>query len=285
MNFFLIDDGSPDNCPAICDEWAKKEPRIKVFHKQNGGLCDARNYGIQRANAKFITFIDSDDGVSPFYLEHLYSILIKNDADIACAQYKVIHDEAEIPNEKLINQDGYSADCVEACKELFTTQKVTTMAWGKLYRKEIIDCLNFPTGRNYEDCATICKYLYAVKDFRNRIAVSQAPLYYACWSNNSSICHTKSLKNLTDNLWSSVERARFFTIQKEKQLSKMAWNSAVSSGIYQFMDYTCVRGGRIKWLKYLGIYIFEAKVGLYLKIKAVLSFFFPRIYKKIKGEH
>lgn len=178
FELLLIDDGSPDRCPALCDEWAKKDSRIRVFHKVNGGLSDARNYGVAMADSEFITFVDSDDGVS-------------------------------------------------ACKELFTELKVTTMAWSKLYRREIIDFVNFPAGRNYEDCATICKYLYASRDFRNRIAVSQEPLYYACWSNNSSICHTKSLKNLTDSLWSGVERARFFTRKKEKQLSKMAWNLPV----------------------------------------------------------
>lgn len=184
-----------------------------------------------------------DDSVSPLHIDVLYSMLTEHDADIACAKYKVINDESEIPCEDLKKSGSYVVDGVSACKELFTELKVMTMAWSKLYRREIIDFVNFPAGRNYEDCATICKYLYASRDFRNRIAVSQEPLYYACWSNNSSICHTKSLKNLTDSLWSGVERARFFTRKKEKQLSKMAWNSAASSGIYQFADYTSVWEG------------------------------------------
>ncbi len=281
FELLLIDDGSPDDCPALCDEWAKKDSRIKVFHKTNGGLSDARNYGIAKANSEYITFIDSDDGVSPDYLEHLYSILTKHDADISSAKYKVINDETEIPLENIEQSLSYVVDSVCACKELFTNKKVITMAWGKLYRKEIINCVSFPVGRNYEDCATVCKYLYACRFRRNRIAVSQAPVYYACGSNKSSICHTRSFKNVTDSIWAEIERARFFTRAKEKDLSKFAWNAAAASGIQDFCSYTPVRG-RLSWLKFLWAFLFEAKVGFYLKAKVVLAFFFPKVYKKLK---
>ena len=83
LEIILVDDGSPDKCPEICDEYAKKDDRIKIIHKQNGGLSDARNVGIEKSTGEYITFIDSDDYVDSNYIEQLYKLF-----DIL---YRVIH--------------------------------------------------------------------------------------------------------------------------------------------------------------------------------------------------
>lgn len=279
FELLLIDDGSPDNCPKICEEWKKKDIRIKVFHKLNGGLSDARNYGVKYAKGKYITFIDSDDYVSTFYLENLYNLLVSNNADIACAKHMTFTENDQISN-TMLSDNSLVIDYQTACKELFTTKKLTTMAWGKLYAKYIINMIEFPVGKNHEDTATICKYLYFSSKYKNRIVITQNELYYYR-QNNSSITSTKSLKNQTDSLWSDVMRARFFSSVNERSLEKMAWKSAVSCAIYQFIDCTSLKGWHVKWLKYILIYLFEAKVGVYLKSKAVIAFLFPRLYKKI----
>ncbi len=280
FELIIIDDGSPDNCPSICDKWGKKDLRIKVLHKTNGGLSDARNYGLKYAKGEYITFIDSDDYISPFYLEKLYNLIINNDADIACVKHLSFNGNRQVIDNN-ISDDFLIIDYQKACKELFTTQRLTTMAWGKLYAKNIIDTTEFPIGKNHEDTATICKYLYYSSKFKNKIAISQDQLYYYR-QNNSSITSTKSIKNLTDSLWSDVVRARFFSEVNEKELEKMAWKSAVSCAIYQFIDCADIKGWHLKWLKYICIYLFEAKVAIYLKFKVIISFFLPKLYKKIK---
>ena len=84
LEIILVDDGSPDQCGAICDRFAQEDTRIKVYHKPNGGLSDARNYGVNRASGTYIAFIDSDDYISPHYIEYLYQLMVKYDADVSC---------------------------------------------------------------------------------------------------------------------------------------------------------------------------------------------------------
>ena len=89
LEIILVDDGSPDNCPKMCDDWAKKDKRIKVIHKENGGLSDARNKGIDIAKGEFITFIDSDDYVENNYVEFLYNLVRENHAEISMGKQYV----------------------------------------------------------------------------------------------------------------------------------------------------------------------------------------------------
>ena len=92
LEIILVDDGSPDNCPQICDEYAQKDNRIKVIHKENGGLSDARNAGIDISKGKFITFIDSDDYIEKDYVEVLYNSIKENASDMAIGSHKAIYD-------------------------------------------------------------------------------------------------------------------------------------------------------------------------------------------------
>ena len=84
MEIILVDDGSPDSCGSICDEYAQRDARFRVLHKENGGLSDARNCGVEIASGAYIAFIDSDDYIAPNYVEYLYRLLVDNDADISC---------------------------------------------------------------------------------------------------------------------------------------------------------------------------------------------------------
>ena len=76
LEIILVDDGSPDNCPAICDSWAEKDSRIKVIHKENGGLSDARNAGMVHATGEYIAFVDSDDYIDPEMYQSLYGVMV-----------------------------------------------------------------------------------------------------------------------------------------------------------------------------------------------------------------
>ena len=83
LEIILVDDGSPDSCPKMCDDWAKKDSRIRVIHKTNGGLSDARNAGIEVATGEYIAFVDSDDYIKPDMIAKLYAALCKEEADIS----------------------------------------------------------------------------------------------------------------------------------------------------------------------------------------------------------
>lgn len=275
LEIIIVDDGSPDNCPALCDEWAKKDSRITVLHKQNGGLSSARNFGFSHSNGEFISYVDSDDFISSIYVEKLYEMLNQNEADISCASYTPIQSEDFIPETDNSEYPVFVMDGKEACKELFTTQKVSTMAWAKLYKRQDKN-VNFPEGRNYEDCATICKLLYNAK----KVMATKMPLYYANWVNENSICHTKSFKNLDDSIWAGMERARFFNSVNEKELAEYAWNYIGGDMINTFIDYPLYCN---KWKHYVKEFFKESSAPLFLKLNLQLALHCPRLYKKIKS--
>lgn len=220
LEIILVDDGSPDRCGAICDRFAREDPRIKVYHKTNGGLSDARNYGVERANGKYLAFVDSDDYISPQYIAYLLELLVKYDADISCccmekttAATSAFDIDASIPKERLFTGK-------EACRELFGRfYGVLVTACGKLYKIEIVKQYPFPVGRKHEDEATTCKYSYAA----NRVAVGNRCLY-AYYQNPNSIMHNRPTSINTDAIWAFRHRAEFFEDHNERRLAEIAWN-------------------------------------------------------------
>lgn len=228
LEIILVDDGSPDQCGVICERFARQDARIKVFHKANGGLSDARNYGVERSHGKYIAFIDSDDYVAPNYIAYLIELLIKYHADISCccmvqtsghiSEYGA---NTVIPNEQLLTGK-------EACKELLGSMYHTMVtAWGKLYKSEIVKKYPFPVGKKHEDEATTCKYYYAA----NKVVVGNQCLY-AYYQNPNSITHTNRDFINHDAIWALRHRAEFFGKQGEKLLAEVAWDRVFYYCIY-----------------------------------------------------
>ena len=98
LEIILIDDGSPDNCGRICDEYAANDPRVKVIHKQNGGMSDARNTGLDNATGEYLTFIDSDDYVSENFVDTLLNALRDNDADMSVCSFVYAAEDGRVLN-------------------------------------------------------------------------------------------------------------------------------------------------------------------------------------------
>ena len=160
IEILLVDDGSPDNCSQICDEYAKIDNRIKVYHKKNGGLSDARNYGIIHCKGKYISFVDSDDYVESTYIEKLYKALTETNSDISmCFHY------VEYPNKTLVRngKKQITFDSHEALFDLLYSKNIDTSSWAKLYRRELFKDIRFPVGKLFEDTATTYKLLDASK--------------------------------------------------------------------------------------------------------------------------
>lgn len=157
IEILLIDDGSTDDSKIICDEYAKKDTRIKVVHKKNGGLSDARNVGIEKANGKYITFIDSDDDIKEDYIEYLYQLLFKNNTRMSIAAYTVISHNKMINIGLEYKEEVLSTEkCLERllCEEGFTISSC-----AKLYEKSLFDNVRFPVGKLNEDNGTTYKLI------------------------------------------------------------------------------------------------------------------------------
>ena len=210
LEIILVDDGSPDNCPALCDEYAKKDKRVQVIHKKNGGLSDARNAGIEKATGKYICFIDSDDYVAKTFIEKLYEALDKNNADMSVCGYKCVHSDGtmkidERPKEAVLGENDYWQ---KINPDMFTTFVV---AWNKLYKKEIFAKIRYEKGKINEDEIILHQVVSQCK----RIAVISDKLYFYR-KREDSIMGAKKKKELSDDAYEGLlGRAEYF-LDKEK---------------------------------------------------------------------
>lgn len=171
LEIILIDDGSKDASGKICDEYAKKDNRITVIHKQNGGLSDARNYGIDKAKGNYISFVDSDDYLSNDYISYLYKLLKENTADISVCDYQLFKNEIK-PKDVEIVEKVYSK--MEMLEHMLYGGHNLISAWCKLYDIKLFKKIRYPKGHIYEDVATT----YLLYENSDKIVVSNEAKYY-----------------------------------------------------------------------------------------------------------
>ena len=150
LEIILVDDGSCDKCARICDDWAKKDYRIRVIHKKNGGLSDARNAGMPFATGKYISFIDSDDVVTPDYFEVMLHTLLAEKSDIIeCGVVKFYEDNHFDAFQDDLSVTSYSA--VDGLSGLINENPFHQHVWNKLYKAELVLDVPFPFGKLNED--------------------------------------------------------------------------------------------------------------------------------------
>ena len=149
LEIILVDDGSPDNCPAMCDAWKEKDSRIVVLHKENGGLSDARNAGMGAAHGEFISFIDGDDWIEPRFFEILQHELEAQNADVAAVQYRLCWE-----GDTCERQSAYEHVTVydrQTAMRLLIQNQIKQVVWNKLYRSAQIRNIPFEKGKVHED--------------------------------------------------------------------------------------------------------------------------------------
>lgn len=174
IEIILINDGSEDNSGKICDKYAKEDSRIKVIHKKNGGLSDARNVGIDASQGDYIAFIDSDDWVDLYMIERLYNLIIQHKADIVQGDYIEVYDEDNILK-NITKEEINFYNSNQMLEYLYGEKYVkTVVVWNKLYKKELFDQIRFPKGRLHEDEFTTYKVIHRA----NTIIDSNLPVYY-----------------------------------------------------------------------------------------------------------
>lgn len=159
LEIILVDDGSPDNCPAICDEYAKKDSRVRVIHKENGGLSDARNAGLNICTGEYIAFVDSDDWIEPDMYEKLLANMIQFGTEMSVGG--VSDDVEENGNYRSVKVSDYgdktfAESNVEAMKRYFLG---SWAAWDKLYKASLFDGIRYPVGEINEDEAIVLQLL------------------------------------------------------------------------------------------------------------------------------
>ncbi len=152
----LVDDGSTDKCPGICDKYAALDNRIIVIHKENGGLSDARNTALSIARGQYVMCVDSDDYLEETTTQLLYESLIDSGSDISTCAYKVYH-ENEIADTQTSASEKLVMERDQALQAMMYQKNVTHSAWGKLYKKSLFENIRYPIGMNYEDLGTTYK--------------------------------------------------------------------------------------------------------------------------------
>lgn len=213
LEIILVDDGSPDNCGFMCDNYAKEDKRIKVVHKMNGGLSDARNAGIEIATGEYIVFVDSDDWLDLDMIEILYNLLIETDADIAECSYRNLYSDG-IKEETKCTAEVVEGDREFALEGMLDWKYFKPIACNKLYKREVIGDIRYPIGKIHEDEFTTYKYFYNAK----RLVYVDVAKYNYDRQRTDSITGEKFRENNLDACLAFRERMYFF---HEKGLKKL----------------------------------------------------------------
>lgn len=223
LEIILVNDGSSDNSGNICDKYSEKDTRIRVIHKKNCGLSDARNTGIEYATGDYITFVDSDDFIDRQYIDILIKNMVTYNADISCCDYirttkrnYDFHIKKVGESTLLESEDGIK----------FYLKKEIVSAWGKVYKKEIFSILRFPSGKINEDISTIFKAFINAK----KIVYINNKLYYYYQNNNGITKKKFNVKSLhLAEAWTEVVELSQYYNDEIKELAKLRLNKSYFS--------------------------------------------------------
>ena len=234
IEIILVDDGSPDKCPQMCDDWSKKDGRIKVLHKENGGLSSARNAGLRVASGEYISFVDSDDFIAATAIESLYNGICM-DEDVAVSSgriYRLLDSECS-PFRKDWEADRSrklsARDFLLKAMDL----RISFTVWNKLYRRSLFENVSFKEGRNNED--TLFTYDVCREMERNGLAVMDIPDYvYYYRLRPDSIC-TSSKIPLAVDVIANYQLLMDDCKSNDSQLHKVLYVRYVNV-LYGFLD-------------------------------------------------
>lgn len=228
FELILVDDGSNDQCPEICDGWAKKDGRIKVIHKKNGGLSDARNAGIKVASGEYIAFVDSDDWISEFYLEYLWRALVESNCDIVECEITRVSENVSGGDDSIKKYEKTNIyDTEKALEYLITDQCFHQYVWNKLYKCSVIQGILFEKGKTNEDEF----WTYQIFGNAKKVGKIEIPLYYYLYRDTSIMGAKYSIKRL-DALDAKLQRQKYIE-ERYPDLKNIAKINLFTSCIYQ----------------------------------------------------
>lgn len=211
LEIILVDDGSPDGCPQICDEYAAKDKRIVVIHKENGGLSDARNAGLDICKGEYISFVDSDDWVEKEYIDFLLKNSQQYDADILIVNHDLAEAGTIIASEPF---EEFFVSGSDAFKKIISSQTIHLgVSWAKLYKRSLFSKIRFPKGKIHEDDYTSYKLIYGA----NYVCAINRVLYHY-YQRADSIT---SCDNSYDHTLVEKEQLGFLLEKKEFELAEL----------------------------------------------------------------
>lgn len=214
LEIILVDDGSRDNCPKICEQYAATEPRVRVIHQKNKGLSGARNIGIENAKGEFILFVDSDDLISNQMIEQLLTTILEMQADIASCEFENFYEDQDVKNLSVLVDNGCLTETsrITYSKESILTELVNkggvwlVTACGKLYRRQLWDNIRFPDGKIHEDEYVVHKILAECDKY---VYVEEKMYFYR--QRRESIMNTRKSVADDDEFGAYQDRILFYT--------------------------------------------------------------------------
>lgn len=231
LQIILIDDGSPDSSGSICDAYAAQDPRILVIHQPNGGLSAARNAGLQMATGEYVTFVDSDDWIHQDLVATLLRLSLEHQAAISVGGFCQTSGAPSVNDTAKQSKSSAKSTLPEvreltnrqALRELMGSNYVNmVVSWGKLYRRNLFEEVNFPEGKYHED-EFVAHHLLERAD---RVVVTEEPLYYY-WQREGSITATYRPSLRKDARDALLERAQFLVSKHMDDLASIAYRQAL----------------------------------------------------------
>ena len=203
IEIILVNDGSTDNSEAICQSYAEHDSRVKLFSKPNGGLSDARNFGLQKVTSSVVGFVDSDDYVDLDMFEVLIELKQRSHAEIAVGGVKMAANDGDVYMVRAV-QDELIADRHDAMEELLKSKRITNSVCNKVFDISLFEQIEFPVGKLYED-----EYVtYKLFDRAETIAMTNQVFYYYRSSPNS-ITHKAFSEREFDRIYASQIKVDF----------------------------------------------------------------------------
>jgi glycosyltransferase involved in cell wall biosynthesis len=289
FELILVDDGSPDSCGEKCEDWAAKDQRIKVIHKNNGGLSDARNAGIDIASGDYIGFVDSDDYIKPDMFEILVSNLEANDADISICGYVDVYANGQ-KNESL-DKSVYVWQQEEAIRQILLGKLLSVHAWTKLYKRELFSSVRYPVGKISEDA-------YIIMDIMDQVKIAAFTPYSAYYYvHREGSINTGKYKEIDKTRVEAHEKNYHYIVSHFPELKTLAHDrylGAVSfvahkmafSGVTEKEDVDCENLFSILRKEIINVYkseYFSSKrkmsISILLISKKLYKFAMKRVYK------
>lgn len=278
IEIILVDDGSPDRCYQICEDWARRDPRIKVVHKTNGGLSDARNRGLEFSNGSYICFVDSDDYVAKKYIEVLHNLISNNHTEMSAVSHKEVFSVKQERDDNITHEEITTVfEGKDAIRQLFSNNTFANYAWNKMYKRELFENIRFPVEKKMEDLGTTYKLLLTAK----RIAYSTDVLYYY-YQREDSILHKVNLDFYRDKF--ELSRERYEKIQsiypdlKENDFFYLGVLLETYPKLYGLMEYDWVNAAKRAFVKC------KKMVDSKGKFKCFLFIYCSRLYRYINKD-
>ena len=282
LEIILVDDGSPDQCGHICDEYKEKDDRIIVIHQKNKGLSEARNAGIEVATGSYVLFVDSDDYIEESMVEHLYNALQENFAQISCCNHIDVYDDGKaviVGN----NKGTVIMDSKKALSEFLFGKMVDVVAWNKLYDIRLFSDIRFRPNKLFEDHFTT----YLLLDKADVIVHSCEPLYYYCKrktsiGGSSFSERTMELKEALDEECEYIKK-KYPELINDINLGYLSWMLVIYNKMLLADKIDRDLQKKFKEMIFSNLFyiIISKKLSLRLKIQLILLLFNKSLYSAL----